>query len=125
VREVVSKELEKLRANGDIGSSLDAEVDLYADADTQSMLNAIGDELRFLLITSYARVHDAGECPDDAVMADVPDLSFSIKVSPSTHKKCVRCWHHREDVGSSAEHPEICGRCVDNVSAEGESRRFV
>ncbi|HDN69356.1 MAG TPA: isoleucine--tRNA ligase, partial [Gammaproteobacteria bacterium] len=83
VREVVSKELEKLRANGDIGSSLDAEVDLYADTDTQFMLNAIGDELRFLLITSYARVHDAGECPDDAVAADVPDMSFSVKVSPS------------------------------------------
>ena len=125
VREVVSKELEKLRANGDIGSSLDAEVDLYADTDTQFMLNAIGDELRFLLITSYARVHDAGECPDDAVAADVPDMSFSVKVSPSTHKKCVRCWHHREDVGTSAEHPELCGRCVDNVSGAGESRRFV
>ena len=125
VREVVSKELEKLRANGDIGSALDAEVDLYADADTQLMLNAMGDELRFLLITSYARVHDAAESPDEAVVGDVPDLSFSIKVSPSTHKKCVRCWHHREDVGSSAEHPEICGRCVENVSGEGESRHFV
>ena len=125
VREVVSKELEKLRADGGIGSSLDAEVDLYADADTQSMLKALGDELRFLLITSDARVHDAAESPDDAVVADVPGLSFSIKVSPSSFKKCIRCWHHREDVGSSAEHPEICGRCIGNVSGEGESRRFV
>ena len=125
VREVVSKELEKLRANGDIGSALDAEVDLYADTDTQLMLNALGDELRFLLITSYVRVHDAAESPDDAVVGEVPDLSFTIKVSPSMHKKCIRCWHHREDVGSSAEHPEICGRCVVNVSGEGELRRFV
>ncbi len=125
VRDAVSKELEKLRANGKIGSSLDAEVDLYADADTQFLLMALEDELRFLLITSYARVHDASGCPNDAVTADVPGLSFSIKVSPSAYKKCIRCWHHREDVGTHTEHPEICGRCIENVSAAGESRRFV
>ena len=125
VRDAVSKELEKLRAEGKIGSSLDAEVDLYADAETQSLLLALEDELRFLLITSYARVHDESGCPDDAVKADVPGLSFSIKVSPSTFNKCVRCWHHREDVGTHTEHPEICGRCIENVTAAGESRRFV
>jgi isoleucyl-tRNA synthetase len=125
VREAVSKELEKLRVAGVIGSSLDAEVDLYADEETQSPLRAIGDELRFLLITSYARVHDIAECPKDAVVADVPDMTFSIVVKPSAHEKCVRCWHHREDVGSNADHPGICGRCVDNVSGDGESRRFV
>ncbi|MGB5716824.1 MAG: class I tRNA ligase family protein, partial [Gammaproteobacteria bacterium] len=125
VREAVSKELEKLRADGRIGSSLDAEVDLYADAKTRFQLMAIEDELRFLLITSYARVHDEAECPGDAVVADVPGLSFSIKVSPSGFEKCVRCWHHREDVGRHAEHPELCGRCVENIAATGESRHFV
>jgi len=125
VREAVSKELEKLRADGRIGSSLDAEVDLYADAETRFLLMAIEDELRFLLITSYARVHDEAACPADAVAADVPGLSFSIKVSPSGFEKCVRCWHHREDVGSHAEHPELCGRCVENITATGESRHFV
>ncbi len=63
--------------------------------------------------------------PADAVAADVPGLSFSIKVSPSGFEKCVRCWHHREDVGSHAEHPELCGRCVENIAATGESRHFV
>jgi len=125
VREAVSKELEKLRGDGKIGSSLDAEVDLYADVATRYLLESLGDELRFLLITSYARVHHESECPGDAVKADVPGLSFSIKVSPSNFEKCIRCWHHREDVGSHAAHPELCGRCVDNVSGEGESRRFV
>jgi len=124
VREVVSKELENLRVAGKIGSSLAAEVDLYADAGTQGVLTAVGDELRFILITSYARVHPADERPDDTVVADVPGLAFSIKASPSAHKKCVRCWHHREDVGSSAEHPELCGRCIENVTGAGEQRRF-
>ena len=125
LREAVSKELEKLRVSGDIGSSLDAEVDLYADEETQSLLKAIGDELRFLLITSYARVHDISECPEGAVSADVADLTFNIVVKPSTFEKCVRCWHHREDVGTHTEHPEICGRCIENVCGDGESRRFV
>ena len=124
VREAVSKELESLRVAGEIGSSLAAEVDLYADAETQAMLNTVGDELRFILITSYARVHAADECPDDAVAADVPGLVFSIRVTASAHDKCVRCWHHREDVGSSAEHPELCGRCIENVTGAGEQRRF-
>ncbi|MGB5425349.1 MAG: isoleucine--tRNA ligase [Gammaproteobacteria bacterium] len=125
VREAVSKELEKLRGEGKIGSSLDAEVDLYADVATRYLLESLGDELRFLLITSYARVHHESECPDDAVKADVPGLSFSVKVGPSNFEKCIRCWHHREDVGSHGEHPELCGRCIENVSGEGESRRFV
>ena len=125
VREAVSKELEKLRGDGRIGSSLDAEVDLYADVATRYLLESLGDELRFLLITSYARVHNESECPGDAVKADVPGLSFSIKVGPSSFEKCIRCWHHRKDVGSHAEHPELCGRCVENIAGEGESRRFV
>ncbi len=124
VREAVSKELEKLRVTGEIGSSLDAEVDLYADDETQAMLKTVGDELRFILITSCVRVHAADECPDDAVAADVPGMNFSVRVTASKHKKCVRCWHHCEDVGASVEHPELCGRCIENVTGAGEQRRF-
>jgi isoleucyl-tRNA synthetase len=124
VRDAVSKELEKLRAAGDIGSSLDAEVDLYADDRTRALLGAIGDELRFVLITSYARVHALEEAPDSAVEAGVPAMVFRIRVTPSQYDKCVRCWHHREDVGSHAQHPELCGRCVENVDGDGEQRRF-
>jgi isoleucyl-tRNA synthetase len=123
-RDAISKELEKLRVSGDIGSSLDAEVDLYADEPTAVLLGAIGDELRFVLITSYARVHALGEAPENAVAAQVPGLDFRIRVTPSPHAKCVRCWHHREDVGASAAHPELCGRCVENVDGAGERRRF-
>ena len=124
IRDAVSKELEQLRSDGKIGSSLGAEVDLYVDSDTGTLLNALEDELRFVLITSYARVHPADERSVDAVDAGVPDVGVWIVATPSTHEKCIRCWHHREDVGSHAGHPEICGRCVDNVSGEGEVRRY-
>jgi isoleucyl-tRNA synthetase len=80
--------------------------------------------LRFVLITSYARVHDIAARPDAAVKADVPGLQLWLRVTPSAHAKCVRCWHHREDVGGNPEHPELCGRCVENVAGEGEQRRY-
>ncbi len=124
VRDAVSKELEKLRVDGRIGSSLDAEVDLYADEETAVMLGAVEDELRFILITSYARVHPLDERPDDAVDAGIPDMQLWISATPSSHAKCIRCWHHREDVGSEPAHPEICGRCVENITGEGEVRRY-
>ena len=124
VREAVSKELEKLRVAGEIGSSLDAEVDLYADEETLGLLKAVGDELRFVLITSYARVHVNDVRPEDAIDAEVPGMSLAVKASPSAHAKCIRCWHHREEVGTIRDHPEICGRCVENVDGAGEQRRF-
>jgi isoleucyl-tRNA synthetase len=124
VRDAVSKELEKLRVGGAIGSSLDAEVDLYADGKTAALLRLLEDELRFVLITSYARVHDVAARPDGAVEADIPGLQLWLRVTPSAHAKCVRCWHHREDVGGNPEHPELCGRCVENVAGEGEQRRY-
>jgi len=124
VREVVGKELEKLRVAGDIGSSLDAEVDVYCDEAWLEKLGRLGDELRFVLITSYVRLHAVGEQPADAVSVEVEGAKFGIQVRASEHAKCVRCWHHREDVGASQQHPELCGRCIENVDGDGESRRF-
>ncbi|HYQ91546.1 MAG TPA: isoleucine--tRNA ligase [Candidatus Competibacteraceae bacterium] len=124
VREAVSKELEKLRVAGGIGSSLDAEVDLYCEGPLLTELRRLEDELRFFLITSYARVHPLSEQPDWAVTTEVAGWKLGIAVSPSGYAKCSRCWHHREDVGSDPDHPEICGRCIDNVAGEGEQRQF-
>jgi len=124
LRDAVSKELEKLRGSGAIGSPLDAEVDIYTDEETHVLLNALEDELRFVLITSYARVHDLQDAPEDAIVIELPDMNVRIRVTPSQHAKCIRCWHHREDVGTIAEHPELCGRCVENVAGEGEVRRY-
>lgn len=123
VREAVSRHLERLRKEDVIGSSLDADVTLYAEDELHAKLNALGDELRFALITSYARVKSAQEKPADAANdEEVQGLWISAK--RAEYEKCARCWHRREDVGTHAEHPELCGRCVKNVAGEGEERHY-
>ncbi len=125
VREIVGKELERLRVAGGIGSALDAEVDLYCGRELHDQLARLGEELRFVLITSAARVHATTVVPDEAAHFTLESGDeFWVTVAPSSHAKCVRCWHHRADVGSHAAHPELCGRCVDNVDGAGEQRRY-
>jgi len=125
VRETVSKELEKLRVAGGIGSGLDAEVDLYCGQEIFEQLSKLNDELRFVLITSYARIHREIDKTDDAVHFTLStNDEVWVAVSACAHEKCTRCWHHREDVGQHAEHPELCGRCIENVDGEGEPREF-
>ena len=121
VRDAVSKELENARNEKLIGSALAAEVDLYCDAGLVQTLSALGDELRFVLITSTARVHALEEKPGQALKAEDVDNLYMV-VTASTHEKCERCWHYREDVGSVAGHETICGRCVENVDGDGEQR---
>jgi isoleucyl-tRNA synthetase len=122
IRDAVNKVLESERNAGSIGSGLEAEVTLYCDKANSDLLNALGDELRFVLITSKATVLPAEPRPADAVKAEVEGLW--IQVIPSTYEKCVRCWHRRADVGSSTVHPELCQRCITNVDGEGEVRRY-
>jgi len=109
LRAPVRKEIEALRVSGKVGSSLQAEALLEADGADYDALASLGDELRFLLLTSAATVKRAP--------------ASSIAVSPSAHAKCERCWHYRADVGASREHPALCGRCVGNLFGDGEARR--
>ena len=124
VRDLVSKELEKVRVAGDIGAPLDAGIDLYCDDEWLEKLSRVEDELRFLLITSYARVYPLSEKPADLNELDIGEAKIAVKVNALTYEKCVRCWHHRDDVGVHTEHPELCGRCVDNVIGDGEQRHY-
>jgi isoleucyl-tRNA synthetase len=110
VRALVQRELEAVRQAGGIGSSLQAEVDIVADAETHAALASLGDDLRFVLITSAARV-TRGD-------------ALSIAVTPSAHPKCDRCWHWRADVGRDPAHPTLCGRCVANLFGAGEPRTY-
>jgi isoleucyl-tRNA synthetase len=125
LRSAVLRELERLRVAGQIGAPLDAVVDIYATPALRSSLEPLGDELRFVLITSEARVHPAEAHPADAVPSPADgEATAWIRVLPSTATKCVRCWHKRDDVGSVAAHPELCARCAVNVDGPGETRRF-
>jgi isoleucyl-tRNA synthetase len=125
VRDAVSKQLEGLRVAGQIGSSLNAEVDLYCGTELFQQLRRLDDELRFVTITSYARVHRETERDGQGrhyTLANGDEVW--ITVAPSEQRKCIRCWHHRQEVGSIPEHPDLCGRCVENVDGAGEVRRF-
>jgi isoleucyl-tRNA synthetase len=108
-RAQVLKELENARSAGQIGSSLQAEVILHVQPDTHALLSSLGDDLRFVLITSKVEL--------------VPAEENRILVIASGHAKCERCWHYREDVGADPAHPQLCGRCASNLFGEGEARR--
>jgi isoleucyl-tRNA synthetase len=122
VRDAINKVLETHRRSGGIGSALDAEIILYAEGKLLAELSRLGGELRFVLITSGARVLPLDSRPDDAETTDISGLY--IKVIVSENAKCARCWQRREDVGVDDQHPALCGRCVENISAPGETRHF-
>jgi isoleucyl-tRNA synthetase len=110
VRDAVLKRLESSRERAEIGSSLQAEIAITAPAPVYEALSSIGDDLRFVMITSSATVR-RGDALD-------------IQVMPSAHVKCERCWHYRADVGADPTHSTLCGRCVANLYGSGEPRRF-
>jgi isoleucyl-tRNA synthetase len=123
VRDEVSKSIEAVRRDGRAGSSLAVEVDLWLDGPLREAIDSLGDELRFVLLTSEARVGGLGEVPSSAERIRLDEGEVALMVTPSEHQKCVRCWHYRADVGADPEHPEACLRCVENVSGVGETRR--
>ncbi|BAN35940.1 isoleucyl-tRNA synthetase [Sulfuricella denitrificans skB26] len=119
VRADVQKQLEEVRVAGKIGSSLAAEVDLYAIGEIFDLLDSFGDDLRFVFITSQARLHQGGH--PEAVAGEA---GVGIRVSASPEQKCERCWHYRADMGADAAKPGLCGRCVSNLHGEGEPRQY-
>jgi isoleucyl-tRNA synthetase len=122
VKVAVNKELENLRAAKALGGNLQAEVTLYAEEALAADLAKLGNELRFVLITSKAAVAPLLQAPADAVATELSGLK--LKVVKSTFSKCARCWHFIETVGSAPAHPEICDRCVTNISGPGEVRHY-
>ncbi|MEY4363774.1 MAG: Isoleucine--tRNA ligase [Pseudomonadota bacterium] len=110
IREVVNKDIEAVRADGKLGSALQANLQLHAAADDLALLQSLGDDLKFVFITSAVSL----------LQGDA--LGVQVKVSDAT--KCERCWHYRDDVGHDAAHPTLCGRCTSNLFGNGETRRF-
>lgn len=121
VRDTVGPRLEELRRAKTIGSSLAAEVTLQADGALADELAELGDELRFMLLVSSVRLAPVADA-DEA--AEIGGATLRVAVRPTENPKCVRCWHHRADVGSDPQHPELCARCVTNVTSAGEARRW-
>jgi len=113
VRSEAQKELEALRVAGRIGSSLAAEVEIFASGERLAAIASLGDDLRFVLITSGAAVRAVSAASEHRIVA-----------CASPHAKCPRCWHYRADIGASAAYPEVCGRCASNLSGPGEQRAY-
>ena len=109
VRTITNKKIEELREKGLVGSSLQAEIDIFASGDIYQSLSILHEDLKFAMITSSAKLHER-------------QGDLHIDVRASQHKKCDRCWHYREEVGSHKEHPAICNRCISNLFEEGEVR---
>jgi isoleucyl-tRNA synthetase len=110
LRDVVNKDIEALRADGKVGSSLQAEVQLTVPADDFALLSSLGEDVKFVFITSAISL--------------VAGNAISTVVNASNHVKCERCWHYRADVGIDPAHPTICGRCTSNLYGAGEIRNY-
>jgi isoleucyl-tRNA synthetase len=108
IRDAVNKDIEALRTEGKVGASLQATVTLAANAQDHALLASLGEDLKFVFITSAVTLQ--------------PGSALTVQVAPSTAQKCERCWHYRDDVGVDAAHPTLCGRCTSNLYGAGESR---
>jgi isoleucyl-tRNA synthetase len=110
LRDVVNKDIEVLRAEGQVGSSLQAQVTLTVAEADYTVLASLGEDLKFVFITSAIELV-AGE-------------ATLVSSSPTKAIKCERCWHYCDDIGVDPAHPTICGRCTSNLAGTGETRTF-
>ena len=108
IRDIINKEIEALRAEGKVGASLQAKLTLTAPAQDHALLASLGEDLKFVCITSEVSLR-SGE-------------ALKVEVTVSDAAKCERCWHYRDDVGHDAAHPTLCGRCTSNLYGAGETR---
>ncbi|MGC9456611.1 MAG: isoleucine--tRNA ligase, partial [Halothiobacillaceae bacterium] len=124
VRDAVNAATEQARTEKRIGANLTAEITIYADDATAGRLALLGDELRFVLITSEAAVRPLSEKPAELSAQKLETGGeVAVSVRPTEAPKCARCWHHRPDVGQHEAHPTLCGRCIENIDGAGETRQ--
>jgi len=120
-KEAINKVIEDQRNLGNVKGSLEADIQVFADAALAESLAKLGDELRFVTITSRASLSglDGSNGAEDSAME-----GLKVALQRSAADKCVRCWHFIDDVGSNTDHPEVCGRCISNISGQAEARLY-
>ena len=119
IRSEVNKIIESSRSSGLIGSALEAEIELFCSSDLKNILDKFSEELRFVFITSEAKVRHENDEEEETELA-----GLKLKIVKTKEKKCDRCWHSRPEVGSAEEHPTLCSRCIENIEGRGEVRLF-
>lgn len=122
LRDCVNKEIEEKRNQNQLGSALEAEVEIYCDGRLYQQLQALANELRFVLITSQARVLPLAQKSAAAVLTELPEVW--VQVTATTATKCERCWHRLPSVGQDEQHPQLCERCINNIEGPGEHRAY-
>jgi len=125
LRERVTAMTETMRAQKEVGASLDVTVQAWVPEALLQRYAEVADELRFFFLVSDFQLLPVTERLDNTVVVDLPGCGeIGLQVQRSNATKCVRCWHHRSDVGIDPAHPELCSRCVSNVASKGEQRRY-
>jgi isoleucyl-tRNA synthetase len=111
IKDIVNQSIEQMRNDNALKGSLDAIVNIEANVEDFKILEKLGEELHFLFISSEASITQGKE--------------LKINITSSKNQKCSRCWHRDSTIGNVENHPEICGRCVENIEKDGEQRSFV
>jgi isoleucyl-tRNA synthetase len=124
IRDTASRVLEGMRKAEQIGAALESRLVLHADETTRVRYAEAAGELRFFFITSDVELAPLVPRTDAAAKAEFEGAEVWVSADVSSAAKCIRCWHRRDDVGSHAEHPELCGRCIGNIEGPGEDRRW-
>jgi isoleucyl-tRNA synthetase len=115
LREKVNKQIEHMRASGDIGSALDVSVKLYLNDDWMALLQPGADELHYIFLTSRVEIEQFQDLGVELLSG------VNAEFSKIELKKCSRCWHRCIPTDSS---DEICSRCQVNLTEEGEARAY-
>ena len=110
IRDAANKEIETLRAEGKVGSSLQANLQLSLNPQDHALLASLGADLKFVFITS-------------AIFIEAKTV-ITTKASASNDLKCDRCWHYVANLGINPAYPLLCGRCDSNLHGAGETRLF-
>ena len=121
-KDAINKRIETAREEKRINANLTAGVSIYAAGDIYNSLAKLEDELRFVLITSEASLEALDTQAPQGETTDIETLRVSV--APAKGEKCIRCWHVRDDVGTNSEHPQLCTRCVSNITNVGEVRHY-
>lgn len=121
-KEAINKVIEAQRVEGIVKGSLEADIQIFANQSVYESLNKLGQELRFVTITSKAELALLEQADADAKETAIDGIKVAVKRAQA--EKCIRCWHFIDDVGASPEHPQICGRCIENIGGEGEIRLY-
>ena len=126
LRALLNRQLEACRAEGALGASLEAAVQL--ELGSGELAGSITAALEQLAASPHPSVDNLADwllvsqlqfsgTPPDTVLAEVEEEGVTLRISRASGQKCERCWHYTDDVGSHNDHPTICSRCIEALSA--------